>query len=182
MIKEELNQEAEEYFKSICGDYNEEYERTGKRHYWVGYDIKNAYLASAESREKRIAELEQQMKRLEEENNELKEVHESDKRSLRLIAEKGAEALFKNSPEKLKMAKGNIGFMGVCAAAVFVIPALCSVVVKPFTDMIFKKSDNNTNTPEINTNTQAVKPQISHAGNIKPYKMSTYMNNGGLKI
>ena len=61
MIKEELNQEAEEYFKSICGDYNEEYERTGKRHYWVGYDIKNAYLASAESREKRIAELEQQI-------------------------------------------------------------------------------------------------------------------------
>ncbi len=100
MIKEELNQEAEEYFKSICGDYNEEYERTGKRHYWVGYDIKNAYLASAESREKRIAELEQQMKRLEEENNELKEVHESDKRSLRLIAEKGAELEKENT--KLK--------------------------------------------------------------------------------
>ena len=58
MTKEELKQEAEEYFKSICGDYNEEYERTGKRHYWVGYDIKNAYLASAEPREKRIKELE----------------------------------------------------------------------------------------------------------------------------
>ena len=58
MTKEELKQEAEEYFKSICGDYNEEYERTGKRHYWVGFDIKNAYLASAEPREKRIAELE----------------------------------------------------------------------------------------------------------------------------
>lgn len=35
-----------------------------------------------------------------------------------LIAEKGAEALYKNNPEKLAIAKGNIGFMGVCATAV----------------------------------------------------------------
>ena len=62
MTKEEqLKQEAEEYFKSICEDYNEEYERTGKRHYFVGFDIKNAYLASAEPREKRIAELEKEL-------------------------------------------------------------------------------------------------------------------------
>ena len=58
MTKKELEKEAEEYFKSICGDYNEEYERIGKRHYWVGFDIKNAYIASAEPREKRIEELE----------------------------------------------------------------------------------------------------------------------------
>lgn len=69
MTKKELKQEAEEYFKSICGDYNEEYERTGKRHYWVGYDIKDAYLASAEPREKRISELEK-------ENAELRKVAE----------------------------------------------------------------------------------------------------------
>jgi hypothetical protein len=65
MIKEELEKEAEEYFKSICGDYNEEYERTGKRHYFVGFDIKNAYLAGAEPREKRIAELEKQIEKME---------------------------------------------------------------------------------------------------------------------
>ena len=53
--------EAEEYLKSICEDYNEEYERTGKRHYFVGFDIKNAYLASAEPREKRITELEKEL-------------------------------------------------------------------------------------------------------------------------
>lgn len=63
-IKYKLKQEAEEYFKSICEDYNEEYELTGKRHYWVGYDIKNAYLAAAESREKRIAELEVQIEKM----------------------------------------------------------------------------------------------------------------------
>ena len=61
MTEEELEKEAEKYFKSICGDYNEEYERTGKRHYWVGFDIKNAFLAGAEPREKRIAELEHQL-------------------------------------------------------------------------------------------------------------------------
>lgn len=42
MTEEEM---AEEYFKSVCKDYNEEKERTGERHYWVGFDIKNAYLA-----------------------------------------------------------------------------------------------------------------------------------------
>lgn len=36
---------AEEYFKSVCKDYNEEKERTGERHYWVGFDLKNAFLA-----------------------------------------------------------------------------------------------------------------------------------------
>ena len=42
MTDEEM---AEEYFKSVCKDYNEEKERTGVRHYWVGFDLKNAFLA-----------------------------------------------------------------------------------------------------------------------------------------
>lgn len=46
MTDEEM---AEEYFKSVCEDYNEELERTGKRHYWVGFDIKNAYLAGLQA-------------------------------------------------------------------------------------------------------------------------------------
>ena len=64
MTKEALEKEADVYFKSICEDYNEEYERTGKRHYFVGFDIKNAYLASAEPREKRIADLEAQIDKM----------------------------------------------------------------------------------------------------------------------
>jgi predicted RNase H-like nuclease (RuvC/YqgF family) len=71
-MTEELEKEAEEYFKSICGDYNEEYERTGKRHYFVGFDIKNAYLAGAEPREKRIAELEKENTELKDEVRKLK--------------------------------------------------------------------------------------------------------------
>lgn len=47
----------------------------------------NKYVQMAD----RLYDQEQQMKRLEEENTELKEVHESDKRSLALIAKKGAE-------------------------------------------------------------------------------------------
>lgn len=71
MTKQELQQEANEYFKSICRDYNEEYERTGKRHYFVGFDIKNAYLASAEPREKQIQIDAEQIRALQKQNGEL---------------------------------------------------------------------------------------------------------------
>ena len=71
MTKEELEKEAEKYFKSICGDYNEEYERTGKRHYFVGFDIKNAYLASAEPREKQIEIDAGHIRALQKQNGEL---------------------------------------------------------------------------------------------------------------
>lgn len=64
MTKEELEKEAYEYFKSICDDYNKEHERMGRRHHWVGFDIENAYIASAEPREKRIAELEAQIEEM----------------------------------------------------------------------------------------------------------------------
>ena len=75
MTKEELEQEAEEF---VCS----------KKSFWKQgrtcvESVRQAYIASGEPREKRIAELEK-------ENAELKEVHESDKRSLALIAKKGA--------------------------------------------------------------------------------------------
>lgn len=76
-----FEEEAEKYFKSICKDYNEELERTGKRHYWVGFDIKNGYIAGAESREKRIVELEK-------ENAELKEKLKPEN-CLKLLAKAG---------------------------------------------------------------------------------------------
>lgn len=102
-----------------------------------------------------------------------------------LIAEKGAEMLYKNNPEKLAIAKGNIGFMGVCAAAVFVIPALCSVVVKPFTDMIFKKNEKTDKKLDITSKSPMPevkgKKQISHAEHNMAYS-NTFTNNGGLKI
>ena len=81
MTKDELEKEAEKYFKSICKDYNEEFERTGERHYWVGSDIKDGYIAGAEPREKRIVELEK-------ENAELKEKLKPEN-CLKLLAKDG---------------------------------------------------------------------------------------------
>lgn len=36
------------------------------------------------------------------------------------------------SPEKLEIAKHNANFIGVCVAALFIIPALASIATKPF--------------------------------------------------
>ena len=43
------------------------------------------------------------------------------------------------SPEKMEIAKHNANFIGVCVAALLVIPALASLVTKPFS----KKVQNN---------------------------------------
>lgn len=104
-----------------------------------------------------------------------------------IVAEKGAELLYKNDPEKLIRAKGNIGFLGVCAAAVFIIPALCSVVVKPFTDMIFKKKPQQPAKLDVTSGAPSVEiaPNISSTGNIRtiPYpSMTVFINKGGLKV
>lgn len=56
------------------------------------------------------------------------------------IAGKGS-AMIKDA-EKAKMAKHNLRFIGVCTAAIAVIPGLCSLVVKPFTEKIFNNGNN----------------------------------------
>ena len=61
------------------------------------------------------------------------------------LASKGA-ALCKD-PAKAAMAKHNLKFLGVCTAALIVIPGLCSVVVKPFTEKIFNKNKKNNDSP-----------------------------------
>lgn len=47
------------------------------------------------------------------------------------------------SPEKLEIAKHNANFIGVCIAALFIIPALASIATKPFTkkDSIMPKNE-----------------------------------------
>jgi ribosomal protein L29 len=50
MTKEELEKEAEEYSQKICG--------------YIRVELVQAYLASAEPREKRIAELEEQIEKV----------------------------------------------------------------------------------------------------------------------
>lgn len=50
-------------------------------------------------------------------------------------------------PEKQALAKNNFMFLGVCTAALFVIPALASVTIKPFMNRIQSNNDSKKNQP-----------------------------------
>lgn len=102
------------------------------------------------------------------------------------LAGKGA-ALIKD-PEKAKMAKHNLRFVGVCTAALIAIPGLCSLVIKPFTDMIFHKKDQKneparldvtSKSPEIEKTTQVEnlnqKPMVNTS--IYTYNIASFTNN-----
>lgn len=45
------------------------------------------------------------------------------------------------SPEKLEIAKHNANFIGVCAAALLIIPFFASLVTKPFSKKVLEKSE-----------------------------------------
>lgn len=56
---------------------------------------------------------------------------------------------------KSHRAKHNLGFISVCASAVFIIPALCSATIKPVMDKLHIKSPENAHvkpTPMITSN------------------------------
>lgn len=74
------------------------------------------------------------------------------------LAGKGA-ALVKDA-EKAKIAKHNLRFVGVCTAALVVIPGLCSLVIKPFTDRIFHKNDkkNEQENPKLDITSKSNSP------------------------
>lgn len=106
------------------------------------------------------------------------------------LAGKGA-ALVKD-PEKAKMAKHNLRFIGVCAAALAIIPGLCSLIIKPFTDAIFHKNNKKKNeparldvtsqAPELNTQDSQDIGNISQVQKTNPifksYHLATFTNNG----
>jgi len=99
------------------------------------------------------------------------------------IAAKGA-SLCKDA-KKAEMAKHNLRFVGVCTAALFVIPGLCSVVVKPFTDRIFHKhNEDKKEGLDITSGTTDVHKlktpisQTGHLNQIKPVSFSVFQNSG----
>lgn len=105
------------------------------------------------------------------------------------IAGKGA-ALIKDQ-EMAKRAKHNLRFIGVCAAALVVIPGLCSLVIKPFTDLIFHKNskkeeparlDVTSKSPEIEKSTMNKVGNISQQPISNPtiykYDFASFTNNG----
>ena len=58
-----------------------------------------------------------------------------------------AKPLTKKCPEKLGKVKSGLGFLGVCASALLVIPAVCNVAIKP----VMNKITKNDNKPSTNT-------------------------------
>ncbi len=107
------------------------------------------------------------------------------------LAGKGA-ALIKDV-EMAKKAKHNLRFVGVCTAALLVIPGLCSCVVKPFTDMIFHKNKKKDEPARLDISSKSEnlnisKHQITQTGNIsqrpvlypiyKNYDIASFTNNG----
>ncbi len=106
------------------------------------------------------------------------------------IAQHFAKA-FKN-PEQAVKAKSNLSFIGVCIAAIFVIPALCSAIIAPLTNQIFHKKNKEDEPAKLDVTSQAPvietvnKPNKDFEGNIeKPYHnygMHIFANKGGLKV
>lgn len=100
------------------------------------------------------------------------------------VAEKFANT-FKD-PQKAKVAKANLNFIGVCTAAIFVIPALCSVVIKPMTDMIYHRGDQKPQPAKVDAksnvtfeNQAVTKPELMY--DYHKYSFASF-RNGGLKV
>ena len=85
--------------------------------------------------------------------------------------------VYKN-PQKALRAKSNCEFLGVCTAAVFVIPALCSVIIKPLTDRIYHKGAPKSQPAKViqtNIHTNNTYPRF-HTHSFESFR------SGGMKI
>ena len=108
------------------------------------------------------------------------------------IAGKLAKKAFNSDPALANRAEKNLMFMGVCAAALFVIPALCSVAIKPIMDKLGLKSPkekttNNQKQPIVIESTQLANPTAipQPAVKLNTYpQMSTFANRPqvGLRV
>lgn len=105
------------------------------------------------------------------------------------LAAKGAD-LFKD-PKAAMRAKHNLMTAGVWTAALLVIPGLCSLVVKPFTDRIYKNKQKKEQNLDITDKTEEIEPiankqPITSTGRAVPmakfpmynYKMTSFANMG----
>ena len=85
--------------------------------------------------------------------------------ALPVLASKGS--LLIKDAEKAKRASHNLQVLGVWTAALLVIPGLCSLFVKPFTEKIFNKNTNKNNSD----NDEGMLDVTSEADNLSPMKM-----------
>ncbi len=98
----------------------------------------------------------------------------------------------KVTPEKKELAKHNFMFMGVCTAALFVIPALASIAIKPFMSKIQgdkksepkQKLDIKENEVPEKINVVSIHDQHEYTQPFHPISMNNYASPkiGGLKV
>ena len=95
---------------------------------------------------------------------------------------------FKDNPQKKTMAKANMMFLGVCTAALLVIPAVCSaalIVLDKFIKKDNKKPEPARVTvtqPEVNPEFHNTSDKITKFGNYTIPSISAFANRGGLKV
>lgn len=102
-------------------------------------------------------------------------------------AAKLGEKLFKNNPEKMAIARANMMFLGVCTAALLVIPAVCSLGLKVLDT--FKKAPQNNEPAKLDITSSTENIEIHNNTDISTKfgavlrpQMNTFVNRGGLKI
>lgn len=104
------------------------------------------------------------------------------------LAAKFAKKMFKDN-DLVHKAEKNLMFLGVCTAAIFVIPALCSVAIKPVMEkMGLKSNSNKNNTLPVDFDIVKHTPQtfgnspICSAGNRKTLYNTYSHNYSGMRI
>ena len=105
------------------------------------------------------------------------------------LAGKLAKKAFNNDKALANRAEKNLMFIGVCTAALFVIPALCSIAIKPIMHKIGLKApdghkDKNIPPAPAQANTTAIlKQSVSFNNSIYP-RMSTFTSRPqtGLRV
>ena len=107
--------------------------------------------------------------------------------ALPILAAKGSDLLKIKDAKAAKMAKHNLQTVGTWTAALFVIPGLCSAIVKPFMDKIYaKKHKNESAKLDVTSKTEDIKipSQVTQTGNtIYPHRVSlSAFQNYGLKV
>lgn len=96
--------------------------------------------------------------------------------------------LFKDNPEKKAMARANMMFLGVCTAAVLVIPAVCSGALWLLDRALGKNKPPKNEPAKLDVTSKAPEVQVhtdtgtKFGANIYRPSMSTFISKGGLKI
>ncbi len=102
------------------------------------------------------------------------------------LAEKTGDIIdiekIKQSPEMTKKIANNLRFLGVCAAALLVIPSVCSVAIKPIVDEIIKppKTPDTPKSPETLS-----KPAANTLQQLQPIRrpsINSFLGSYGMKV